>query len=102
MNTKLYYCLFISLLFLTAGLRAQTTVTGTIIDEASGAPMVGVTIQEAETDKGTISDLDGHFELAVTSADPTLIFRYTGYGTVEIKLEGRTVLDVKMAEQAAL
>jgi len=102
MNTKLYYCLFISLLFLSAGLRAQTTVTGTIIDEASGAPMVGVTIQEAETDKGTISDLDGHFELTVTSADPTLIFRYTGYGTVEIKLDGRNVLDVKMAEQAAL
>src|SRR4029079_292602 len=101
MNIKLYSCILISL-FLAVQLPAQTTVTGTVLDAANGAPMVGVTIQEAETDKGTITDLDGHFEFTVTSADPTLIFRYTGYATVEVKLEGRTSLEIKMEEQSAI
>ncbi len=102
MKTNLYYALLFLLLFIATGMHAQTSVTGTVLDATTGDPMVGVTIQEAETDKGTITDLDGHFEITVTSADPTLIFRYTGYATVEVKLEGRNTVDVKMEEQTEL
>ncbi len=102
MNTKRYYCFLFCLVFLSAGLKAQTLITGEVRDAATGNPMVGVTIQEEETDKGTISDLDGHFEFTVTGSDPTLIFRYTGYAEEEVKLDGRTAIEVKMSEQSAL
>ncbi len=80
----------------------QTTVTGTIIDMNSNEPLIGVTILEAETEKGTTSDLDGKFTLSVTSVEPKLIFRYTGYTTLEVKLDGRDQLDIKMSEEATL
>ena len=102
MNTKRSYSILFSLVFLLLSLTAQTIVTGTVVDSTTGAPIIGVTIQEAETDKGTVSDLDGNFEFAVTGTDPTLIFRYTGYATVEIKLNGRTFLEVRMSEQSQL
>jgi len=102
MNKKRYYFIFIFLISFSFALTAQTTITGNILDATSGDPMVGVTVQEAETDKGTVSDLDGHFEFTVTGDDPTLIFRYTGYATVEMKLDGRTSVDVTMKEQSEL
>ena len=81
---------------------AQTLVTGTVVDGVSLEPLIGVTILEAQTDQGTLTDIDGHFQINVTTSDPTLIFRYTGYQTVEIKLDGRTSLEVKMSEEATL
>src|SRR6186713_1417125 len=102
MNTKLSFIILFALGFLSVSLTAQTIVTGTVVDSTTGAPIIGVTIQEAETDKGTVSDLDGNFEFTVTGTDPTLIFRYTGYATVEIKLDGRTYLEVRMSERSQL
>ena len=101
MQMKTLRILF-SLLWLPFTSIAQTTVTGLVLDANSNEPLIGVTILEAQTDHGTLTDLDGRFVFAVSSADPTLIFRYTGYSTVEIKLDGRDQLEVKMAEEATL
>jgi len=102
MQMKTLQILFYSLLWLPFTSIAQTTVTGLVLDANSNEPLIGVTILEAQTDHGTLTDLDGRFVFAVSSADPTLIFRYTGYSTVEIKLDGRDQLEVKMAEEATL
>lgn len=99
---KTLQILFYSLLWLPFTSIAQTTVTGLVLDANSNEPLIGVTILEAQTDHGTLTDLDGRFTFVVSSADPTLIFRYTGYSTVEIKLDGRDQLEVKMAEEATL
>ena len=93
---------FYFLLCLPFAAKAQTTVTGVVVDVNGGLPLIGVTVLEAQTDQGTLTDIDGNFTLTVTSPDPTLIFRYTGYSTVEVKLDGRNQLDVKMAEEATL
>ncbi len=89
-------------LLIPAGLWSQVTVTGTVLDAANNEPLIGATVLEKNAEGGTITDLDGHFTLIVTGVDPVLIFRYTGYGTVEVKLDGRTVVDVKLAEEATL
>ncbi len=102
MQMKTLRILFYSLLWLPFTSIAQTTVTGLVLDANSNDPLIGVTILEAQTDHGTLTDLDGRFTFVVSSADPTLIFRYTGYSTVEIKLDGRDQLEVKMAEEATL
>mgnify|MGYP000145871360 CR=1 FL=1 len=102
MQMKTLRILFYSLLWLPFTSIAQTTVTGMVLDANSNEPLIGVTILEAQTDHGTLTDLDGRFVFAVTSADPTLIFRYTGYTTVEVKLDGRDQLEIRMAEEATL
>ncbi len=95
-----------SFIFLLAGLPmtawAQLTVNGLVLDVATNAPIIGVTVQEASTDRGTITDIDGHFNLTVTKPDATLIFRYTGYKTVEENLNGRDQVEIRMAEETTV
>lgn len=45
-------------------------VKGVIVDEIG--PVVGATVMEPGTSTGTVSDLDGNFTLAVSSADATV------------------------------
>lgn len=102
MNTRLLLQILFFLISVPAA-WAQTTVTGIVRDASNNnAPLIGVTIQEKDTDRGTITDLDGRFTLTVSSPDPVLIFRYTGYATVEVKLDGRNQVDLALAEEAQL
>lgn len=79
------------------GLYAQHTVSGTVTG-AGNEPLAGVNIQEAGTANGAATNREGFYELSVQSPTATLIFSYTGYTTVEIRLSGQSKLDVTMAE----
>ena len=102
MKMKHLQIVFCCLVWLPFATKAQTTVTGVVLDANGNLPLIGVTVLEAQSDQGTLTDLDGNFSVTVNSADPTLIFRYTGYATVEVKLDGRNQLEVKMSEEATL
>lgn len=102
MKTKLLLYFLFFLFSLPAAL-GQITVSGSVTDATNdNAPMIGVTIQEKNTDRGTITDLDGRFLFTVTNADATLIFRYTGYATVEVALAGRSEINISLSEEAHL
>jgi TonB-linked SusC/RagA family outer membrane protein len=63
---------------------AQFTVTGSVQD-ASGEPLIGVSIVIKGTTTGTASDLDGTFEINIPDGnEATLMFSYTGYKTSEV------------------
>ncbi len=102
MNFKLLHSFIFLLTGLPLTLWTQSTVTGVVLDASDNTPIIGVTIQEASTDRGTITDLDGRFTITLTGSDPTLIFRYTGYKTVEVKLDGRDQVEVKLAEEVTV
>ncbi len=102
MNTKFLLSFFFLLLALPV-LWSQTTVTGVVLDASNAnSPMIGVTVQEKESDRGTVTDIDGRFTLSVASENSTLIFRYTGYDMVEVPLTGRTNVEVRLSEAAVL
>ncbi len=103
MNTRLVLNTFFYLLCFPFISYAQTTVTGVVLDASNNdEPLIGATIQEKETDQGTVTDFDGRFSIILQGIDPTLIIRYTGYETVEVKVEGRTDLEIKISESAIL
>ncbi|NND06424.1 MAG: TonB-dependent receptor plug domain-containing protein, partial [Saprospiraceae bacterium] len=77
----------------TSSLVAQVPVTGTVIDN-DGELLIGVNILEVGTNNGTVSDFDGSYSLTVASADVSLVFSYSGYGTQSIDLRGRNLIDV--------
>ncbi len=73
---------FSLLLFLSAGLIAQTTVTGTVTDEDTNEPMIGANVVVKNTIIGTITDINGAFKLTVNQAPPfTLEISSLGYAT---------------------
>lgn len=72
---------------------AQTTVSGTVVDEA-GDPLIGANILAKGTSAGAITDFDGNYELEVPDGSEILIFSYTGFETKEVEMDGRTEIDV--------
>ena len=63
--------------------QSSTIIKGQIVD-AEGEPIVGATVVEIGTTRGTVSDLDGNFQLNA-SANAKLRITYVGYKTVETK-----------------
>ncbi len=66
--------------------QAQGTVTGTVIDQESGAPLVGVAVKIVGQTKGAVADMDGYFELEVNGA-VSLEIAYMGYESKTIKVD---------------
>ena len=87
------------LAMLSLGMRAQVTVSGTVLDSA-GETLIGVTVMEKGTSLGCTTNIDGQFTLDVKSPKSVLVFSYVGMDTQEIPLNGRTKLQVTMAESA--
>lgn len=86
------------LLFLctSISLSAQSLVTGRVVDEAN-EPIIGAYIQIQGVNNGTMTDLDGNYELGVPSYDTAvLIVSYMGFETQTIPLKGRARLNVTM------
>ena len=80
----------------TKGLQAVNNsnsfiYTGTITDE-DGLPLLGVSIQAANSKIATISDRDGKFKLEIpdTTKTKTLLVNYIGYNPQIISLSGDT------------
>lgn len=72
-----------ALFFIGIGLvSAQTQVRGTVVDEA-GEPVIGATIQIKGTTQGTITDINGAFNVTAPS-NSVLIFSYVGMITQEL------------------
>lgn len=103
MKAKLLHFILFILLYMPFNSSGQTVVSGIVLDAGNNnEPMIGVTVQEKDTDHGTITDVDGRFSITLTSPDPTLIFRFTGYAPVEIRVDGRETLEVRISEEATL
>lgn len=73
------------------------SVSGKVTD-SSGAPLPGVTIVVKGTAKGTITDADGKYSLSSVPADCTLQYSFVGMKTQEIMINGKTTINVTMAE----
>lgn len=82
------------LLFVSASLFGQQIrVTGTVTDQSDGSTLPGVTVIVRGTTIGAITDGNGRYEVSVPSTG-SLVFSFVGMRTVEIPVEGRTIINV--------
>ncbi|WP_268036367.1 SusC/RagA family TonB-linked outer membrane protein [Algoriphagus sp. PAP.12] len=66
---------------------AQYTVSGSVLDDRTGEPMIGVNILVKGSVTGTISDIDGNFSILIDSGnETTLVFSSIGYLSQEIQV----------------
>ena len=72
----------------------QIRVSGTVTDEKNES-MVGVNIVIKNTLNGTITDVDGKFELNAKSTD-TLQVSFIGYNIEMVPIAGRSIVNVQM------
>lgn len=76
-------------------------VKGTITDKA-GVPIIGANVlQVGSAANGTITNLDGHFELEVPE-NAVLKVTYIGYTTQDVAVSGRASLAIALQEDSEL
>lgn len=87
-----------------ADLPANTVfaVTGTVTGASDGQPLIGATVMIKGSTSGTVTDYDGNYSLDVPSANDTLVFSYSGFSTQEVPVNGQSVIDVVLTENASL
>ncbi|GHU68182.1 hypothetical protein FACS189413_04470 [Bacteroidia bacterium] len=103
MKQKFSIILYLFLMLYSGGLYAQNTkhetrkIKGTVVDSA-GEPLPGVSISLQGTNSGTVTDLDGDFNLSVMNEKSKLVFSYLGYKKVEEIVGDRLILHIVMTE----
>jgi len=86
----------LSLFLLVTNCKASITISGIVTDASNGQLLPGVCIVEKGTSNGVISDLNGAYSITLSSENAVLQFTYVGYETLEMKLQGRTTINVQM------
>ena len=79
--------------------RVKILVSGTVVD-ATGAPLPGATVRERATGNGTVTNIDGHFSLSVSS-EASLEVSFVGYATKVVPVAGQQELKIVLVEDAA-
>lgn len=70
-------------------------IKGTVVDSATGSPLVGVTIRVRGGTMGTVSNGQGKFSLNVPE-NAVLEISYLGYDNKVIKVEGRNDITIRL------
>ena len=78
----------------------QTTVSGTVTDQANALPLPGVNIIIKGTATGTTTDFDGKYSVNAKNGD-VLMFSYVGFKQQEIIYKGQSSLNVVLIEDTA-
>jgi TonB-dependent starch-binding outer membrane protein SusC len=87
---------------LNIAMQTEVQVSGQVLDDATGVGLPGVSISVEGTTEGTITDDEGKYKITVSSGDAVLIFQYVGYTTQNIKVDGRTEINVNLQESGLL
>ena len=98
---KIFRCISFLLLFIagTASVYADT-VRGTVVDD-TGEPLIGATIALKGGSAATASDIDGNYSLQVPDLKTAVLkVSYVGYLPQEIKVNGRSTVDVTLQTNA--
>jgi len=76
----------------------SNVVKGRVLD-LSNEPVASVTVQLKGTAIGTLTNNDGTYSIEIKDTpDPVLVFSFIGMKTIEIPVNGRSVMDVTMEE----
>ncbi len=96
---RFFFFLLVSLVSLNT-YSQDFTVRGKVSD-TNGEPLIGVNVIENGTLNGTVTDIEGRFELTVSDRNATLKLTYIGYETLEVAISGRVNMEITMAESSS-
>jgi TonB-dependent starch-binding outer membrane protein SusC len=90
-----YFMFVVIMAFSTGAWAQQRTISGTVTDNTN-APLPGVTVVVQGTTLGTVTDVDGNYQLEVPADAGTLVFSYIGMLRQVIEIGNQTSIDVTM------
>src|SRR5262249_49611751 len=91
--------LFVVFMFASIGLWAQErTVSGKVTSAEDGSGLPGVNVVVKGTTRGTITDAEGTYSLAVPASAGVLVYTFIGLSTQEVSIGDRSIVDVRMSQ----
>ena len=78
----------------------QKSISGVVYDADSGETLPGVTVNIKGSNTGTVTDLDGSFEIKAESGS-ILVFSFVGYVSQEVIIKDQTSLSINMETDIA-
>ena len=82
-------------------LSAQEMTVRGVVSATTGESVIGVGVMIKGTATGVTTDLDGRYELSAPK-NATLVFSSIGYKTLEVRLDGRSVVNVALETDSEL
>ncbi|MEO1711904.1 MAG: SusC/RagA family TonB-linked outer membrane protein [Bacteroidota bacterium] len=95
MKQKLLACFCLSLFLVLSAWAQEKPVSGVVTDADTGEPLPGVNVIVKGTNNGTVTDVNGKYNLNVAEG-ATLVFRAVGMGEREVLVGASSVVDVKL------
>ena len=75
-------------------------VTGKVVSSTDNEPLIGATVQVEGTSTGTITDMEGDFNIEANTGQ-TLVVSYIGYITQKVKVDGASNYNITLDEDRA-
>ncbi|HNX56997.1 MAG TPA: carboxypeptidase-like regulatory domain-containing protein, partial [Prolixibacteraceae bacterium] len=75
--------------------QQKKTLTGKVT-ESGGFPLPGASVSVKGTSTGTITDVEGNYTLNNVTENATIVFSFIGYKSQEIKISGKSSINVIM------
>lgn len=94
---KMRCCIILIISGLCQFAQAQSrTISGSVLDAEMGESLPGVAVAIKGTSSGTITNIDGYYELSVNQGD-TLIFSFVGFSTQEVPINGQSQVNIELS-----
>ncbi len=96
---------FFTIFFMNVATAGPGTISGTILDDSNGEPLIGANVYVEEKMTGTSTDFDGKYQFNVEPGTYTIVISYTGYTEkriteVVVKEDEITYLDVTLTDSS--
>ena len=82
----------------TQALQQEVKRIKGVVTDVTGQPIIGASILVKGTTMGTVSNVDGEFNLTVPSGQDVLVVSFIGMETQEVMLDGKTTVSVVLNE----
>lgn len=83
-------------------IQQERIIQGTVLEEGTNEPLIGVNVVVKGTTIGTTTDIDGKYSIKIPSDKAILVFSYIGQKTEEYSVKGLNFLNVIMKSDATM
>ncbi len=99
---KLLQSFFLLLIFATAAIAQERTITGTVTAKDDGKPISGVNVLVRGSNTSAQTTNDGKYSLRVNAASQSIVFTYQGFISQTITIGKQNVINVSLEEDNKL
>lgn len=96
MKTKLLRISVLVIAMLIVNNLSAQRITGVVSNAENGLPLKGVNVTLKGTRLGTVTNFEGKYAIETDSAHQVLVFAFVGMQTKEVKVKGRSIINVNL------